>query len=309
MKKTRQAIIRLFIITVIVLRSVSVLIDSLFEIGLRQYPDWSMPFTVIGILNIGVDIAWLVLVTFYFIKKLDHIIHFEVSQQIQQHNLLFASITHDLKTPLTAIKGYATALKDQKVEENQRQSVYDRLRIKVDTITNRLDQLTAYTKLASQDDLSLTTQEVYLNEVISQVLADHYDTLESYQVQLELDFTHEELKIQASYQNIYRLIENIVLNVCYHNAKGRRLKVSTKRQSAQAQILIADDGQDLKSEDLDYLVQPYVKKDSARSMTNETGSGLGLAICQRIVDQHQGHLRLISLEAPYTKAFVITLPL
>lgn len=307
MKDVRRKIIILFLISVIVFDSLNMISDGLFELLLRKYPDDSLPFNIVGFFNILASIILITIISYFFIHKLDKIVDAEMALRLEAEHLLFASIAHDVRTPLTSVRGYVSALKDEKIEENQRQEVYQKIQTKVDKTTSLLEQLMLYTKLES-DTSENQFEPLDLNQIAKQVISDSYDIIEHHAIDLEMALADKALDMQGNKEQVYRLIENLLLNACYHNEKGSKVCISSKEDKKNIYLLVSDNGKQLAVGALEELTKPFHKEDKARKTKANSNFGLGLAIVKTIVEHHHGSIDVIKMSIPYTKAFQVSFP-
>lgn len=307
MKDVRRKIIMLFLISVIVFDSLNMLSDGLFELLLRKFPDYSLPFNIVGFFNILASISLIAIISSFFIHKLDKIVDAEMARRLEEEHLLFASIAHDIRTPLTSVRGYVSALKDGKIAKDQKQEVYQKIQSKVDKTTSLLEQLMLYTKLENNFQ-ETPFVALDLNQVTKQVIGDTYEVIEDHAIDLEIALDDKALVMQGNKEQIYRLLENLLLNACYHNEKGSKVSISSKEDKKTIYLWVSDNGKKLEASSLDEITKPFYKNDKARTAKANSNFGLGLAIVKTIVEQHHGNVELINMPAPYTKAFKVSFP-
>ncbi|MCK1255823.1 sensor histidine kinase [Streptococcus uberis] len=85
-------------------------------------------------------------------------------------------------------------------------------------------------------------------------------------------------------EQIYRLLENLLLNACYHNEKGSKVSISSKVDKKTIYLWVSDNGKKLEASSLDEITKPFYKNDKARTAKANSNFGLGLAIVKTIVD-------------------------
>lgn len=147
-----------------------------------------------------------------------------------------------------------------------------------------------------------------LNQVTKQVIGDTYEVIEDHAIDLEIALADKALVMQGNKEQIYRLLENLLLNACYHNEKGSKVSISSKEDKKTIYLWVSDNGKKLEASSLDEITKPFYKNDKARTAKVNSNFGLGLAIVKTIVEQHQGKVELINTPAPYTKAFKVSFP-
>jgi two-component system osmolarity sensor histidine kinase EnvZ len=188
-------------------------------------------------------------------------------EQIERdRQIMLAGISHDLRTPLTRIRLTAEMLPDEFFREGL---IYD-----VDDMDAILNQFISYMRDGSDEDLTDTNLNTLLQELIVQFQP------------LDIRFQPQPLPIiPARSLSLKRLIANLINNAKRYGAEP--IELSAHQVEDQILISVADHGEGIPPDQVDELMQPFVRGDSARTVQ---GSGLGLAIVKRIVDIHQGQM-------------------
>lgn len=189
-------------------------------------------------------------------------------QQIEQdRRLMMAGISHDLRTPLTRIRLSAEMMPDD--EFLKEGLIYD-----VDDMDAILDQFISYMRDGSDEELHETDINAILQEVVVQFKP------------LDVRFEPKPLPIiQARTMSLKRVIGNLVNNAKRYGAEP--IDLSAQVENQELMIRIADHGKGIPESQVEALMQPFVRGETARTIQ---GSGLGLAIVKRIVDIHEGHI-------------------
>ncbi len=220
----------------------------------------------------------------------------------QETSELISNISHDLKTPLTAIKGYSEGIIDGVAATAERKDKYIRtIYTKANDMSVLVDELALYSKI--------DCNEVVYNFVPLSVAAYFDDCIE----ELTLDLEVKELEL--SYQNgvgkdvqtladpeqLKRVITNIIGNSVKYTdrrmisdpekkAERGKIDIQLYEQGEYICIKIGDNGSGIPPEDLTHIFERFYRADAARS-TKNGGSGLGLSIAKKIVEDHEGHIR------------------
>lgn len=243
---------------------------------------------------------------------------------IQKRNLLLSDITHDLKTPIMTISGYAQALSEGMAETPEKQREYLGAIYAKSLQMNRLiTVLFDYVKLDS-DGFELKKEGVNLSEFVREVSAEMYTDIETAGLDLDVKVPQTKCFARIDRSQFARVVVNLLSNAVKHNPVKTRIGISlTEVWKDQKQnmknsegriepgremwrIQIADTGEEIEESLTEHLFDPFVMGDASR---NRAGSGLGLSIAAKIVEMHGGRLSLEQpAEAPYRKAFCIDLP-
>ena len=202
---------------------------------------------------------------------------------------LIASISHDLKTPITSIKGYVEGIKDGVANDEEKLNKYLEVIYNKSLYMDRLiDDLFMFSKL-DLDHLSFDMEEVnvtdYMNSCLNELM------LEYKQHGIEIDYkkqiaNHE--TVWMDQQKITRVIMNIVQNaVKFMDKEEQRVTIGVEAQAEGISFYIRDNGSGIPQNQLSYIFERFYRADGARN-TKNGGSGLGLAIAKQIIEKHGG---------------------
>ncbi|WP_414051890.1 sensor histidine kinase [Macrococcus animalis] len=303
MKTLQKKIIINFVISLVVLYHITVITDGIFEIFLRKYPDYSLQFNIIGALNILISILYIVIVTYFFVKVLKRDIQEAIQTQIEEVNLIYASIAHDLKTPMTSIKGNALALKDNKVPAESIHQKYEIINAKVNEMEYLLNNILSYAKLSGGVVQNKVKTDIAL--MLREIVIEHLEAIENKDIQYEIDIPESSVEILASPMELKRAFSNLVINAIQHNEPGATIAIGLKNNNTHVQIYIADNGQLIENDIKEEIFKPFIKQSSHRP--TGTGSGLGLSIVKEIVASMNGKVEIEQPFISYQKAFVVKL--
>lgn len=218
---------------------------------------------------------------------------------------LIASISHDLRTPLTVLKGYVEGLKDGVANTEEKKIHYlETIYQKAHQLDHLIDDLFLFSRL-EMDKYPNKTVAVELSEWLADAVADL--SVDYPEINFQTLLT-EKAVISADPAELFRVISNIIQNS--HRYAGRKdiiVTVSLEIIDNRTQIIISDNGIGISEKQLPFIFDRFYQADESHSR-NSRGSGLGLAIASMIINQHQG---TISAESPKGQGFsvIITLPL
>lgn len=226
----------------------------------------------------------------------------ESQRQINERNMLYSCIAHDLKTPMTSVQGFATALKEGKVKPEEQDEVYDIIYNKSCYMNELLDSMFTFSKL-NMVDYELSLRELDVCFLVRALVALHYDGFEARDMNLDIDIPEETFNCNVDEKEMKRAISNLLVNAYMHNGKGANILVRVSVQGDMVRIIVADNGDVINKEVATTIFEPFAKGDEARS--GGKGTGLGLAISNLVVKKHGGKLYIDDCIEGYTKGFVI----
>lgn len=205
----------------------------------------------------------------------------------QEKRKFLTDISHDLKTPATVIRGYAEAMRDGLVPEEQKGAVWETIIRKAQQVSTLLISFHEYSKLEHpQMPVSLVSAD--LGELVRDYFAGRYQELELKGFLPEADIPEEPMYAMVDHRLMVRVLDNLINNAVSYNPPGTRILVAVKREGEMIRLLVADSGCGIPKEMQETLFQPFVTGDEAR--TGSHGSGLGLAIVKKIVELHGGNI-------------------
>ena len=213
-----------------------------------------------------------------------------------------ANVSHEFKTPLSAIEGYTMLLQNPNLTEEKRLEYSD----KVLANTKRLSELTGnilkLSKLENQD--VITDKKTFnLDEQIRQVIVD----LESRwaEKEIEFDIELEEVSYNSNESLLYQVWYNLIANAIKFSPKNSVIKVSLIKTDGYLLANVSDNGIGISEEDKAHVFEKFYQADRAHSLE---GNGLGLALVKKIVTLHKGEV-LLESELNIGSTFTIKLPL
>lgn len=202
---------------------------------------------------------------------------------------LFSNISHDLKTPLTAIKGYAEGIMDGVADTPAKQEKYMKtIHKKASDMTVLVDELLYYTKIDA-DSISYNFAEINLWDYFEDCLEEYNFDAQSQNLtmQYENDVDHA-TKVIADAEQLRRVINNIVGNsVKYMSREHGVIAIRVKELPEFVKIEISDNGVGIPEKDLPHIFDRFYRADASRN-SRKGGSGLGLAIAKKIIEDHGG---------------------
>jgi len=222
----------------------------------------------------------------------------------QNRNELISNISHDLKTPITTIKGYVEGVMDGVPKSKEKQDKY------LQTIHQNavhMESLIEDLFLLSKFDLGQSLYQ-FENINIKDYLADSYEelrfNLEEKGIRLDFETRYnEKIPVKADRQQLKRVILNIINNaINYKNNTNPLIKMILTETEDEAQIEIRDNGKGIPEDVLNKIFERFYKADKARS-DHASGTGLGLYIAQKIILDHSGSIWVKSKTGHGTSIF------
>lgn len=215
-----------------------------------------------------------------------------------------ANVSHEIESPLTSIQGFAQALKDSSLPEDER---IQYLNI-IDQESHRLSMLSKQLLTLSSLDYdpdSLQKKSIDLRAQLRQVVQIMEWRLTEKQLAVRLNLA--DISVRGDSNLLYQVWMNLITNAIKYTPAEGSIMISAKRDEQNCTVTVSDTGEGIPAEELPLIFDRFYKVDRAR--TREThSSGLGLAITQKIVETHNGTIEVSSTVGKGT-TFIVTLPL
>jgi len=202
---------------------------------------------------------------------------------------LISGVSHDLRTPLTSIKGYLQLLKDKQYQTPEQLETFIEVAFnKTEMLENLIENLFEYTRLAGQET-KLEFQRLCLNDIVNQVIMDYGPLFEKENLELKASIPDEKYYVQIDPHIYVRVIENLLGNALKYSLKPGEVWVLLSAEDHGVKMTIQNNGQVIDAESLSHLFDRFYRIEKSRS--KETGgAGLGLAIAKNIVELHGGKI-------------------
>ena len=211
----------------------------------------------------------------------------EVKSQRMKAELI-TNVSHDLKTPLTAIITYLNLLKDPGLTEDQRREYLDTLERKSLRLKALIEDLFEVSK-ANSRNVTLNLMPVDIMNLVKQVSYEMKDKLDEAELDIRMNLTDEKITLSLDSQKTYRIYENLFSNVAKYALRGTRVYVNGFRIDDTVVITVKNISAQELTVDASELLERFVRGDESR---NTEGSGLGLAIAKSFAELQGGCLEL-----------------
>jgi two-component system, OmpR family, phosphate regulon sensor histidine kinase PhoR len=205
-----------------------------------------------------------------------------------------ANVSHELKTPITSIKGFLETLKEGGIEDPENAQRFLTITIKhTDRLTTIIEDLLSLSRIETDAEKGeIALEETPLREVFEAVAKSCNKRAEAKNMTLELDLASD-LVVRINPTLLEQAIVNLVDNAIKYSEPESVVRVETARTADEVIIKVEDHGCGIPKEHLDRIFERFYRVDKARSR-KVGGTGLGLAIVRHIVSAHNGKIRVES---------------
>lgn len=215
------------------------------------------------------------------------------------------NVSHELKTPLTVVSGYAQTVK-QLAEKSEPLNNIDISR-KMTLISSEAKRLSLMVgqilDISRIDEGHMVMEPVncYIDEIIHSAVETHYPILNKNHNRMDIKIERGLPAIYADPLRISQVIVNLISNAVRFTTEGI-ITISVKQEDDNIVVCVSDTGVGIEEERLPYIFERYVKKEMSKG-GQDTGTGLGLYICKHIVEQHNGSIWIRSGENNGTSVY------
>lgn len=224
----------------------------------------------------------------------------------EERSMLLANISHDLKTPITSIKGYVDGLMDNVADTPEKQKRYlDTIYAKAQMLDSMINNLSTFSKLEmSRLDFDFSCGDI--NAFLEDLIEDYRLDLEKNNITLEAKLSEAPAYVRIDYEKMGRVFSNLINNaIKYKNGDNSTLEIQSYHEDKGIYITITDNGLGISEENLKKVFDSFYRVDYSRTIS---GSGLGLGIAKQIVEKHGGKLWLRSEGEGMGTTAVVYLP-
>lgn len=203
----------------------------------------------------------------------------------ENQNQIIASISHDIKTPLTSVIGYSDRLKNKDLTDEKKEKYINKIYDKALNMKAILEEFDDYQSCNIKDTLKL--EKISINDVLQCVKNDFEDELNDKNIKLEISSTCNQREITVDLVKLKRVFSNIITNSATHfNGRKGLIKIDVVQKGNMIRFELSDNGGGVKTDtDLKRIFEPFYTTDPSRKI-----SGLGLSICKQIISSFDGRI-------------------
>lgn len=237
------------------------------------------------------------------VAVLHDITHIRRLEQIRSE--FVANVSHELKTPITSVKGFAETLLDGAMENKELLNQFLNIIYKESDRLHRLISDLLHLSKIEQHAVPLRIEKINLQAAASAAANTIQKEAEEKGVEIILP-DQEDLWIEGEKDRIQQIILNLISNSIDYTPEGGKISISMKDQGDHVQLCVKDTGIGIGKDDLPRIFERFYRVDKARAR-DSGGTGLGLAIVKHLVESHHGSIQVDSQEGQGT-VFTIKLP-
>ena len=217
-----------------------------------------------------------------------------------------ANVSHDFRSPLTSIKGYAEAMLDGTIPEELHNKYLDIIVFETERLTKLTSNLLSLNRFES-GKASLDLADFDINQIIKRTAATFEGTCVKKHIKLKLTFSEKETFVHADMAKIQQVLYNLLDNAIKFSNPDSEIHITTIEKREKVMISVKDFGMGIPKDNLKKVWERFYKTDLSRGK-DKKGTGLGLSITKEIISAHEENINVTSTEGAGTE-FVFTLAL
>ena len=224
----------------------------------------------------------------------------------KENKELISNISHDLKTPITAVKGYVEGIMDGVADTPEKMDRYVRtIYNKTNEMDHLINELTFYSKIDT-NRIPYTFSKLNVEDYFSDCAEELGLEMETRGIELVYaNYVEKGVQVIADGEQIRRVIHNIVSNAIKYMEKPRGIiQLRVKDVGDFIQVEIEDNGRGIAAADLPYIFDRFYRADASRNSATG-GSGIGLSIVKKIIEDHGGKIWATSKESIGTVMYFV----
>ncbi|WP_346847158.1 HAMP domain-containing sensor histidine kinase [uncultured Clostridium sp.] len=205
-------------------------------------------------------------------------------------NELITNVSHDLRTPLTSIIGYVDLLKKNGFKDKKKFDSYiGVIDERTKSLNKLINELFEFTKLNSHD-IKLNYSNVEIGSLIEQLVGEYIPIFNKEGLEIYKDIVDKDIFINVDIEKIVRVLENLLTNAKKYSIKNTKVLVRMLEENDYVVISVANRAENISRGDLYNIFERFYKVDKSRKEQDSTG--LGLSIVKRIVELHNGDIKI-----------------
>lgn len=223
----------------------------------------------------------------------------------ETRRLFLANVSHDLRTPMTTIKGFIESILDGVIPQEMIPHYLSVIHTEVGRLSKLVSDLLDITKIqAGERKFTMTPFDIC--EMAREIIIFSEQRLEEKHLDVEFDADRDNMFVNADREAVHQVLSNICDNAIKFSRDGGKYIVSIKETGAKTTISVYNEGDGISADDLPYVFDRFYKTDKSRGL-DKTGVGLGLYISRTIIEAHNEKIKVESEYGKWCK-FTFTLP-
>ena len=231
----------------------------------------------------------------------------EAEEANRAKDFFLAVVSHELRSPLNAILGWAKILLNKKVDDVTRQNALETIEKSARAQAKLIDDLVDSSRVAS-GKLRLELRPINLYEVVESVYLAQLPAAAARKISLTLHADRNNIAVFGDSVRLQQIFSNLISNALKFTSDGGIITINAKTGADFVQVTVRDNGQGIDAESLPTIFHQFQQGENQTSR-NKSGLGLGLSIVKILSEKHSGTVKAESAGIGHGSTFTVTLPL
>ena len=224
----------------------------------------------------------------------------------QQRNEFIANVSHELKTPMTTIAGFADGILDGTIPKDQEDKYLATIADETRRLSRLVRNMLSLSRMKSEGSDLTKRRDFDLNELIIRTLLSFDGRTEEKHLDVQLQLPEDHMTVTADPDSITQVLYNLLDNAVKFAAEGTEITISLWKQNGKAYVSVKNRGETIPADDLPLIFDRFHKSDRSRSLDRD-GVGLGLYLVKSILDAHNEDIAVTSRDGLTDFVFTLTL--
>jgi signal transduction histidine kinase len=215
----------------------------------------------------------------------------EKSEQLRSE--FIANVSHELKTPMTTISGFADGILDGTIPEDEQGKYLEVISSETKRLSRLVRQMLQMSRIQNVDANALLARSFDLNEVIVRTLVNFEPKINDHGLDVDAQLPEERILVRGEEDSFTQVVYNLLDNAVKFANKGSTISISLWKQEGKAYVSVENQGETIATEELPFIFDRFHKMDKSRGL-NRDGVGLGLSIVKTILNNHNEDISVTS---------------
>ena len=219
----------------------------------------------------------------------------EKSEEVRDN--FVSDVSHELRTPMTTIGGFVDGILDGTIPEEKQKDYLKIVKDEILRLTKLVNNFLDVTRVSNSGS-ELEYKDFDIAEMIRLSVISLGPKIENKNIDVELNFEHNSMYVNADRDSIKRVITNLLDNAVKFTNQDGKIIISIQKSRQETEIKVYNTGQGIAKADIPYIFKRFYKADKSRSI-NKEGTGIGLFIAKDIIKKHGKDITVESTEGEY----------
>ena len=224
----------------------------------------------------------------------------------QLRSEFIANLSHELKTPMTTISGFADGILDGTIPEEEQDKYLQTISSETKRLSRLVRQMLEMSRIQTVDTPALLSRSFDLSEVIMRTLLSFETKITQRKLDVDAQLPEESIVVRGDEDSITQVVYNLLDNAVKFSTSGSTLSISLWKQSGKAYVSVKNHGEDISPQELPFIFDRFHKTDKSRSLDRD-GVGLGLSIVKTILNNHNEDVSVSSKDGVTEFVFTVRL--